>query len=83
MVGIQLNAKVGEKGQIVIPKPIRQRFNIKPNTNLIFDIEDEKIILKKKDNMEIFESFITAVKDKKKLPKNVDWDKEFYSQFEN
>ena len=83
MVGIQLNAKVGEKGQVVIPKPIRQRFNIKPNTNLVFDIEDEKIILKKKNSFGVFEDFISAVKNKKSLPKNTNWDKEYYSQFDD
>ena len=83
MVGIQLNAKVGEKGQVVIPKPIRQRFNIKPNTNLVFDIEDEKIIVKKRTSLNLFEEFINAVKNKKDLPKNTDWDKEHYSQFDD
>ena len=83
MVGIQLNAIVGIKGQIVIPKPIRQRFNINPSTNLVFDIEDEKIILKKKDtSLEVFEEFINAVKDKKHLPQKIDWDNESYSQFD-
>ena len=83
MGGIQLQGKVSEKGQVVIPGPIRKQFNIRPNTELIFDIEDEKIILRKKrSNLQIFEEFINAVKKKKKFPKQVDWDKEHYSQFE-
>ena len=83
MVRIQLNAKVSEKGQIVIPKPIREQFNILPSTELVFDVEEEKIIIKKKKNsLDIFEIFITAVKKKKKFPEHVDWDKEYYSQFD-
>jgi len=83
MVGIQLNAKVGEKGQVVIPKPIREQFNIQPYTEVVFDIDEKKIILKKKINsLDIFENFINAIKKKKKFKKHIDWDKEYYSQFE-
>ena len=82
MVGIQLVSKVGEKGQVVIPKPIRERFNLKKNTELIFDLEDEKLILKKKENsLIIFEEFVNVF-PKRKFPKSVDWNKEYYSQFE-
>ena len=82
MVRINLNAKVSEKGQVVIPKPIRVQFNIKPDTELIFDVEEEKIVIKKKANsLDIFESFVNAVKKKKKFPEYVDWDKGYYSQF--
>lgn len=83
MVGIQLTAKIGEKGQVVIPKPIREQLNIQPATEVVFDIEEEKIILKKKKNsIEIFDEFINAVKKKIKFPKEVNWDKEYYSQLE-
>lgn len=83
MVGLQLNAKVGEKGQVVIPKPIREQLSIHPDTEVVFDVEEEKIFLKKKYNsLNIFEDFINAVKKKKSSSKNIDWDKEYYSQFE-
>ena len=82
MVGIQLKAKVGEKGQVVIPKPIREKFKIQKNTDLVFDVEEEKIIIKRKiSSLNIFEDFINAVKDKKIFPKKTDWDKEHYTQF--
>jgi AbrB family looped-hinge helix DNA binding protein len=83
MVGIKIGAKVGEKGQVVIPKPIREQFHIHSDTELVFDVEDEKIILqKKKSGLDVLEDFVNAVKSKKKFPENVDWDKEHYSQFE-
>ena len=82
MVGIQLNSKVGEKGQVVIPKPIREQFNIQPDTEIVFDVEEEKIVLKKKtSSLDVFENFVNAVKKKKRLG-HVDWDKEYYSQFD-
>ena len=53
---------LSEKGQIVIPKPIREHFNIQPSTELIFDVEEEKIVIKKKGNsLDVFESFVNAV----------------------
>ena len=83
MVGIKIGTKLGEKGQIVIPKPIREQFNLQPETELIFDFDDENIIIRKKrSSLDVFEDFITAVKNKKKFPKNIDLDKEYYSQFE-
>ena len=50
---------------------------------MIFDLEDENIILKKKmSGLDIFAEFINAVKNKKKFPEKTDWDKEYSSQFE-
>ena len=78
-----MGAKIGEKGQIVIPKPIRDHFNMNSDTEPIFDVEDEKIILKKKkSSLDVFAEFVNAVKKKKKFPEHMDWDKEHYSQFE-
>ncbi len=37
---------VGEKGQIVIPKSIRENFNIKKGTRLLISEDREKIIIK-------------------------------------
>jgi len=83
MVGIQIAGKVGEKGQVVIPKAIRDQFHIKQDTELLFDVKDDNIILRKKrSGLDILDDFITAVEKKKKFPQHIDWDKEYYSQFE-
>ena len=42
--------KVGERGQITIPKDIRQRFGIKPNAEVRFEVVDGTIVLKKVAN---------------------------------
>jgi AbrB family looped-hinge helix DNA binding protein len=39
--------KVGERGQVTIPKEIRERFGIAPNTEVEFRIIDDSIVLKK------------------------------------
>ncbi len=83
MVGIQLSSKIGAKGQVVIPKPIRKRLGVEPFSEIVFDLEEDKVIVKKKKNdLEILEEFFNAVQFKGKLPKNIDWDEEYYSQFE-
>lgn len=83
MVGIQLRATVGEKGQIVIPKPIRDLFHLSPFTEIVFDVKEDNIILKKKEKgLAVLEEYISAFRHKKKLPKKIDWNKLYYSQYE-
>ena len=40
--------KVGERGQVTIPKPIRDRFGIGPDTEIEFQVVDGSIVLRKK-----------------------------------
>jgi AbrB family looped-hinge helix DNA binding protein len=39
--------KVGDRGQVTIPKEIRERFGIGPNTEVEFEIANGSIVLKK------------------------------------
>ena len=39
--------KLSKKGQIVIPKEIRDKFGIKPGDAVIFKIQGEKVILER------------------------------------
>lgn len=39
--------KLSKKGQIVIPKEIREKFGIKPGDAVIFKIQGDKVILEK------------------------------------
>jgi AbrB family looped-hinge helix DNA binding protein len=39
--------KVGERGQVTIPKDIRERFGIGPETEVQFLVENNAIVLKK------------------------------------
>ncbi len=80
MVGIQLSCTVGEKGQVVIPKPLRDQFQLLPNSEVTFTLEDNKITLQKKENaQQILDQFLSAT-PKKKLPKNIDWDALYHSR---
>ena len=39
--------KMSKKGQIVIPKEIREKFGIKPGDAVIFKVQDDKVIIEK------------------------------------
>jgi AbrB family looped-hinge helix DNA binding protein len=47
VVGMKIARKVGEKGQVVIPKDIREREGITPNSRILFSVEDGKTAIEK------------------------------------
>jgi AbrB family looped-hinge helix DNA binding protein len=40
--------KVGERGQVTIPKELREKFGLKPETEVEFQIVNNSILLRKK-----------------------------------
>lgn len=40
--------KIGERGQVTIPKEIRERFGLKPSTEVQFRVEKDCLVLQKK-----------------------------------
>ena len=46
---VKLKVKVGSKGQIVIPKVIREKQGIEPGKFLLIDEENGKIVIEKPD----------------------------------
>jgi AbrB family looped-hinge helix DNA binding protein len=47
-----IKRELGEKGQVVIPKDIRDFLNLKIKGNIIFEIRDNEVILKPEDDPE-------------------------------
>lgn len=83
MVGILLEGKIGPKGQVVIPKPIRRLLHMEKDTTVVFSVEDDFVrVSKKKRDEELLRELFTAF-PRMKLPKKIDWDKLYYSQFES
>jgi len=73
--------KVGPKGQIVIPKIVRDYIGIKPGDTIIMEIEGKKIIISSGVNpKEFIESFCSIVK--KKLTKKIDLERLIESEIE-
>ena len=63
-VTMQMISTVTSKGQVVIPAPIRNMLNIKPDDRVIFDIWGSKIMAEKASTTEEMYGF---VKSKKRL----------------
>lgn len=49
VVRMKLKRKIGKKGQVVIPKDIREEKNVHPNNNVYFSIQDGKVVIEKED----------------------------------
>ena len=57
---------ITQKGQVAIPKVIRDYFNIKPSDKVSFTVEDDKIVAKKVSNIDHMMGIISV---KVSLPK--------------
>jgi AbrB family looped-hinge helix DNA binding protein len=40
--------KIGERGQVTIPKDLREKFGLKPETEVEFEVVNDSILLRKK-----------------------------------
>jgi antitoxin PrlF len=45
---------VSEKGQVTIPKPIRDRLGLRPGTELEFQAEDGRLVARKTEAVDVF-----------------------------
>ncbi len=65
---MQTRRTVGEKGQVVLPKDIRDYVGIKPGTDVVFEVKDKEIIIRpQKSGKEWLEDFLNVPKVKKPL----------------
>jgi AbrB family looped-hinge helix DNA binding protein len=65
---VKLKVKVGPKGQIVIPKAIRDKLSIEPGKYLLIDEKDGKILIEKSDVGEVINWLRSS---RKKIAKDV------------
>jgi len=65
-------SKIDNKGRILIPNEIRKLLNIKSGEKMLFQIQENKIILRKSTSMEDFisksEEFSKKLKETSKEP---------------
>ena len=80
MQTLKLKSKIGPKGQVVVPKPIRDAFGFEPGSEVYFHTEREKVVIEKKSGKQILEELLNRC-PRKKLPDKIDWDKVYDSHF--
>lgn len=73
---------IGERGQIVLPKKLRDRFNLKPGKKVVFEVKQDIIIIKPEDNPEHFVQEFTSVPRKLKRISVKDIKKVLEEQYE-
>jgi AbrB family looped-hinge helix DNA binding protein len=52
---MKFQSKLGERGQVVIPKPIRDNLGLNKNSAIEFELKGSTVILKAKDDVADFE----------------------------
>ncbi len=67
-----IKRRIGERGQVVIPKDIRQMLGIRTGEDLVFEIIDNKIEIKLEEAEEA-DKFVDDFFDSPKLKKKLTW----------
>lgn len=67
---MQIKREVGGKGQVVIPKDIREQMNVRPGSTIVFEVKDsgEIVIRPEKTGKEFVEYFCNVGKKLGKSP---------------
>lgn len=64
-----MKRELGEKGQVVLPKDIRDYLNIKPGTKVVFEIRGGEVIIRPAKNSKEFVDYFCRTS--RKLKKSV------------
>ena len=61
-----IKREIGEKGQVVIPKDIREFLGLEKGQKIVFEIKDKDVLLKKEQDVEKFlNEFFSVARSKK------------------
>ena len=77
-MSIEIEATVGQRGQVVIPKPIRDAYDLRPGTTVTFAVEGGRIVIRGND--EALEEYLQAI-EKRPEPDAIDWDDQYADRF--
>ena len=66
---VKLRLRVGPKGQIVLPKMVRDKLNIKPRSCVLAEFREDSLILQRAPDVEEFLEWLK--KSRKPLAKEV------------
>jgi len=69
---MRLKSKLGPKGQVVIPKEIRETLKIGPGDEVFFELRGEEVVVRPKRRGSIIAEFAELAPKKSKLREEVD-----------
>ena len=78
----EIRAKVGTRGQVVIPRPIREMFQIHAGESMYFRVENNEIMIRKEEGEKILNRLLSIFEEKMPEPEKMEWKGLYYSQFE-
>jgi len=67
-----MKSKIGPKGQVVIPKEIREMMGIRPGSEVVFEVRGGEVVVKPLQNMSSVDELTRLVPLKLKLRNEVD-----------
>lgn len=65
---MQMRRTVGEKGQVVLPKDIRDYIGIRPGSEVVFEVKDKEIIIRLQESGKEFVEDFCNVPNKLRKP---------------
>lgn len=77
-MSLEIVATIGERGQVVIPKPIRDAYDLRPGQTVRFAIEGGRIVIR--GNEDALVSYLEAI-EKRPEPAEIDWDERYAERF--
>ena len=74
---------VGKKGQVTIPKEIREKFGLKEGERVVFEIRGDEIVMRpEKSGEDYVEELASVVKKKLEAPEPAELKRLYYGQIE-